>query len=139
MANIDTNLKFEFIDNSQEVLNELEEKMPEVLKAIGNELQKSVQNYMIEDQIYDTGRLYNSISYCTPSGDFSNLQAMNTPDDAIRGLREKNTVFYGSNVDYANYVETGTTRQRARHYIKIGTDRASPILEQVCEKILKGD
>ena len=94
-------IKFIFEDHSPEYLKELEKKKLEILKAFGNELQKSIQNFMIEDKIYDTGRLHGSISYCTPNGDFSNLQAMNSPNDAIKGVREKDTVFYGSNVEYA--------------------------------------
>jgi len=126
-------------DHSPEVLKELEKKKEEILIAFGNELQKSIQRFMIEDRVYDTGRLYNSISYCTPTKDVSNLQAMNTPDDAITGLREKDTVCYGSNVPYASYVENGTTKQRARRYVKIGTWRAEPKLKAVMEKILKLD
>ena len=101
MASIKRAITFLFEDHSPEYLKELERKKLEILKAFGNELQKSIQNFMIEDKIYDTGRLHGSISYCTPSGDYSNLQAMNSPNDAIRGLREKDTVFYGSNVPYA--------------------------------------
>jgi len=137
MANIGSAIKFIFEDNSPEYLKELEKKKLEILKAFGNELQKSIQNFMIEDKVYDTGRLHGSISYCTPSGDFSNLQAVNSPNDAIRGIREKDTVVYGSNVPYANYVENGTTKQRARRYVKIGTWRAEPKLKAVMEKILK--
>ena len=137
MANIGSAIKFIFEDHSPEYLKELEKKKLEILKAFGNELQKSIQNFMIEDKIYDTGRLHGSISYCTPSGDFSNLQAVNSPNDAIKGLREKDTVFYGSAVNYAEIVENGSTKQRARRYVKTGTYRAKPKLKAVMEKILK--
>ena len=137
MASIKPAIRFLFEDHSPEVLRELENKKEEILVAWGNELQKSIQNFMIEDAIYDTGRLKNSISYCTPKRDYSNLKHMNTPNDAIRGLREKDTVFYGSNVPYAEFVNGGTTKQRARRYMQIGTTRAQPQLKQVMEIILK--
>ena len=102
MAGIKPALKFVFEDHSPEVLKELEKKKLEILKAWGNELQKHIQKFMLlPPKVYDTGRLYNSISYCTPKGDYSNLKEMNTPSDAITGLWQKDTVFYGSNVPYA--------------------------------------
>lgn len=138
MSSIKPAIKFIFEDHSPEYLKELEKKKLEILKAFGNELQKSIQNFMLEaPQIYDTGRLHGSISFCTPAGDFNNLQDMNSPNDAIRGIREKDTVVYGSNVPYASYVENGTTKQRARRYVKTGTYRAKPKLKAVMEKILK--
>ena len=53
-------------DNSQKILNELENKMPEILDGLGNELYKSIYNFMTTDKIVDTGRLRGSISYSTP-------------------------------------------------------------------------
>ncbi len=139
MANIGAVVKWAMEDHTPEYLKELEKQKKEILKAWGNELQKSIQNFMREDQIYDTGRLMNSISYCTPKGDYSNLKEMNSPNDAIKGLRQEGTVFYGSNVPYASYVNSGTTKQRARRYIEIGTDRAKPNLEYLMEAKLKGE
>ena len=130
--------KIEIEDNSGKVLAELENKMPEVLNAMGNELYKSITDFMTQDKIVDTGRLRGSISYSTPYNDYSNPSLANTENDFIKGAREKDSVVYGSNVDYANYVETGTSKQRARNYVKIGTDRAVPQIKKVVEEVLKG-
>ena len=132
-------LKIEMEDNSKAVLNELEKKMPETLNGIGQELYKHIYQFMTEDKVVDTRRLRESISYSTPYNDYNNRTRSNTPTDFIQGVKEKRTVFYGSNVEYASYVETGTTKQRARRYLKTGTFRAVPRIKKVVENILKGE
>lgn len=132
-------MEVRFEDNSNLVLRELEKKMPEVLNGMGNELYKHITDFMVEDDVIDTRRLIGSISYSTPYNDYNNPNSANRPDDFIKGFREKDTVGYGSNVQYANFVETGTTKQRARHYLKTGTYRAVPRIKKVVEEILKGE
>ena len=129
----------EIEDNSNIFLKELEKKMPEILNALGNELYKHIYNFMTEDNIVDTGRLRGSISYSTPYNNYNNPTINNTLNDFIKDAKEKDTVVYGSNVEYASYVETGTTKQRARNYLKIGTYRAVPKMKSVVEQILKGE
>lgn len=133
------NIELKIEDNSSLVLQELEKKMPEMLNATGTELYKSITNFMVEDNIIDTGRLKGSISYSTPYNNYNAPSVANTPNDFIKDVKERNTVVYGSNVEYASFVETGTSRQRARHYLKTGTNRAVPIIKKVVENILKGE
>ncbi len=132
-------IEFEVEDNSEKVLREYENRKPELLNAFGNELYKSIYNFMTEDKIVDTGRLRGSISYSTEFNDYNQPTPANKTNDFIAGVREDNAVVYGSNVEYASFVETGTTKQRARHYIKVGTDRAVPQLIKAGEEVLKGD
>lgn len=125
-------------DNSQQVLNELQNKMPEVLNGLGNELYKSITNFMTEDNIVDTGRLRGSISYSTPYNNYNSPTPANKSSDFITGNTEKNSVLYGSNVEYASYVNSGTSKQRGRKFIETGTYRAVPQMKSVVEEILKG-
>lgn len=134
---MDITIKVE--DNTDLVRAELDAKMPEILNALGNELYKSIRNYMTEDNIVDTGRLRGSISYSTPYNDYNQPMSENQPNDFIQGIKEDKTVVYGSNVEYASYVNSGTSRQRARKFIETGTFRAIPQCEKVVEKILKGE
>lgn len=133
------NFSINISDNSAEVLNELDKLMPEMLNAVGNELYKSVYNFMTEDKIVDTGRLRGSISYSTPYNNYNNPISANEPSDFIKDVREKDTIIYGSNVPYASFVNSGTSRQRARKFIEIGTTRAIPQCKSVLKKILEGD
>lgn len=125
-------------DNSDRVLSELESKMPEMLNAMGNEFYKSIYNYMTEDKIVDTGRLRGSISYSTPYNNYSNPTIANKTEDFIKDIKIADSVVYGSNVEYASFVNSGTTKQRARKFIETGTYRAVPQLKRVVENILKG-
>lgn len=131
-------IEIEIEDNSGNFLNEYENRKPELLNAFGNELYKSIYNFMTEDKIVDTGRLRGSISYSTEFNDYNQPTPANEPNDFVKGVRENNSILYGSNVPYASFVETGTTKQRARNYIKIGTDRAVPQLEKAGEEVLRG-
>lgn len=126
-------------DNSKIALAEFEKKKIEMLNGCGTELYKAIYNQMTVDQVVDTGRLRGSISYSTPYEDYSNPTMVNKENDFITGVREENTVVYGSNVEYANYVETGTSKQRARNFLQIGTQNAILKCREVVEKVLKGD
>ena len=133
----DIEIKIE--DNSAKFLEELENKLPEIMNGVGNELYKSIYNYMTEDKVVDTGRLRGSISYSTSKKDYKNPMLANKGDDFITGNKEPNSVVYGSNVEYASYVNSGTSRQRARKFIENGTYRAVPQIKKVVETILKGE
>ena len=126
-------------DNSDKILQEFENKMPELLNALGNELYKSIYNVMTEDNVVDTGRLRGSISYSTKYNDYNNPIIANTPNDFIKGNQETNSVIYGSNVEYASYVNSGTSKQMARKFMENGTYRAVPQLKKTAEQILKGE
>lgn len=126
-------------DNSAKVLEELENKLPEIMNGVGNELYKSIYNYMTEDKVVDTGRLRGSISYSTSQKDYKNPMLANKGDDFITGNKEPNSVVYGSNVEYASYVNSGTSKQMARKFIENGTYRAVPQIKKVVETILKGE
>lgn len=126
-------------DNSQAIKDELEKKTPEILSAMGNELYKAIYNYMTEDKVVDTGRLRGSISYSTPTTNYNNPTSANKATDFITNANEKDTVVYGSNVEYASYVNSGTSRQRARKFMETGTNRAIPKCKGAVETILKGE
>ena len=132
-------VEFTIEDNTPQLLAELERKKPELLNAWGNELYKAIYDTMTVDKVVDTGRLRGSISYSTPYDDYKNPTPANKSDDFVQGVREENTVVYGSNVEYASYVNSGTSKQRARKFIENGTSRARPQIEAVAKKILKGE
>lgn len=132
-------IKIKIEDNSQKVKEELDKKMPEILSGLGNEIYKSIYDYMTSDKIVDTGRLRGSISFSTPYKNYSNLTLANRPEDVIKNIKVKDTIVYGSNVEYASYVNSGTSKQKARKFIENGTYRAVPQMQGVVEKILKGD
>ena len=81
-------------DNSDLVKNALEEQIEVALIAIG----MTAETYAKQDCPVDTGRLRNSITH------------------EVR--MDENATYIGSNVEYAAFVEMGTTRMKARPYLR---------------------
>lgn len=85
-------MEVKITDNSDKALEELQRKIEMALIAIGATAESHAKDYCP----VDTGRLRNSIS--------------NTHD--------ADSAYIGSNVEYAAYVELGTSRRKAKPYLK---------------------
>lgn len=101
-------------DNSDEFLNALPEQIEQALIAIG----LTAESYAKQDCPVDTGRLRNSIT------------------NAIRSDEE--SVYIGSNVEYAAFVELGTSRMKARPYLKPAATEHTAEYKALAEQALKG-
>ena len=102
-------VNFKFNSNAQAVLNEFEKKVERGFEAIGIEAEKDAKI----DTPVDSGRLRNSITFATQtyhSPGNSTIKAGETPADqqdyATKATPEKNALYLGSNVSYAEPVET---------------------------------
>ena len=85
-------MKVDYKDNSKQVLSAMEKGIKNGLEAIG----LTAETYAKKATPVDTGRLRNSISH-TVDGE---------------------AVYIGSNVEYAPYVELGTSRAKAHHMLQ---------------------
>ena len=115
-------MKVDYKDNSQQILSAMEKGKRNALTAIGATAETHVKDNITADDLIDTGRLRNSITYAT--GDYSGIgtytdnkkkkysdaKARNTPKDDEVGI--------GTNVEYAAYTELGTQHIAAHHYLK---------------------
>ncbi len=101
-------------DNSDEFLNALPEQIEAALVAIGF----TAETYAKNDCPVDTGRLRNSITNAVEMGE--------------------NAVYIGSNVEYAAFVELGTSRMKARPYLKPAATEHSAEYKALAEQALKG-
>ena len=99
-------------DNSDKALEELQRKMEMALTAIGATAEGHAKDYCP----VDTGRLRNSIS--------------NTHD--------ADSAYIGSNVEYAAYVELGTSRRKAKPYLKPAVTQHTAEYKELAEAALKG-
>lgn len=99
-------------DNTDKALEELQRKMDMALTAIGATAEGHAKDYCP----VDTGRLRNSIS--------------NTHDD--------DSAYIGSNVEYAAYVELGTSRRKAKPYLKPAVTQHTAEYKELAEAALKG-
>jgi len=107
-------IEFEVTDNSKEFLDALPEAIEAALTAIG----LTAETYAKEICPVDTGRLRNSITNAVDSGDQS--------------------VYIGTNVEYAAFVELGSSRQRPKPYLKPAATEHGDEYRAIAEQALRG-
>lgn len=118
MANIEI-----VVNNTDKVKSELAGRIPTILEAVGIEAEGNAVDE-INQLIYDTpespsyvrtGRLKNSITHVV-SGD---------------------AVYIGTNVEYAPYVELGTSRMKPRPFLKNAATKYEDDYKKIVEDGLK--
>lgn len=99
------------IDNSAQIKGMMEQAKARALEAIGLQ----AEGYAKKKCPKDTGRLQNSISHAT----------------------DKDSVYIGTNVEYAPYVELGTKRMDPRPYLKPAATEHSDEYRSIVERYMK--
>lgn len=122
MANIEVTLT----SNKDEILEALGEQLGQAMIAIGMAAESNAKQE-ITKAVYDTpesksgyvrtGRLRNSISY-----------GVDTDEPAV---------YIGSNVEYAPYVELGTSKMRARPFLKPAVENYAGEYKDLLEQAMK--
>ena len=100
-------MKVDYKDNSQQILSALEKGIKNGLESIG----LTAETYAKKATPVDTGRLRNSISH------------------AVDG----EAAYIGSNVEYAPYVELGTSRAKAHHMLQKAATEHSAEYKRLAE------
>lgn len=106
-------MKVEVTDNSKQVKAEFERAVLRALEECGL-FAESVAKKLCP---VDTGNLRNSISHTV--------------------ARDEQVAYVGTNVEYAPYVELGTSRQRAQPYLKPAVNDNANTYRQIIDKELK--
>lgn len=83
-------------DNSRKVEAELEAAVKRALMSCGVEAQSNARKYLTEKKAVDTGNLRNSVAYKV----------------------EGDTMAVGTDVEYAQHIEFGTYKMKARTYLE---------------------
>ena len=115
-------MKVDYKDNSQQILSALEKGKRNALTAIGATAETHTKENITADDLIDTGRLRNSITYAT--GDYSGIgtytdnKKKKYSDAKARNTPKDDEVAIGTNVEYAAYTELGTEKIAAHHYLK---------------------
>ena len=105
-----------FTSNVNDILRQLENGKRNALTAIGSSAETHTKDNITADDLIDTGRLRNSISH------------------SIDG----EAAYIGTNVEYAPYLELGTKKITAHHYLKRAvTDHQDEYKELAVEAIKK--
>ena len=111
-----------FTSNVNDILSALEKGKRNALTAIGATAETHTKENITADDLIDTGRLRNSITYAT--GDYSGIgtytdnNKKSYSDATARNTPKDDEVGIGTNVEYAAYTELGTQHIAAHHYLK---------------------
>ena len=104
-------MEVDYKDKSQQILSALEKGKRNALTAIG----ATAETYAKQETPVCTGRLRNSISH-TVDGE---------------------AVYIGSNVEYAPYVELGTSRAKAHHMLQKAAAEHSAEYKRLAEDAIQ--
>ena len=149
MAKKDIDIKITIEDNSDIVIDEMNRDVERALYASGVLIQEGATRaisgqYGEEYHAVDTGRLRASISFITPEHTENTLPndapQQSSVNDLLSGKADKNSVIFGSNVEYASFVENGTERgMTKRPFLRKGVDIKTPEIEKKVQSIFKGE
>lgn len=128
---------FNIKNNFAEVTKELAEKIEAWLEAVGEDAASTAA----EVAPVDTGRLKNSITCATPiyQSDPNKYggKAAEITDFIPLGKPEEGSVYIGTNVEYAEYQEMGTSKNPAHHFIQFGMTAHRDEYKKMLEENLK--
>ena len=129
--------------HKDEVLDELDSKVEIALEMVGLEAEK----YAKMKCPVDTGLLRNSITHAldgesTAISEYTdNLgkQSGSYDGEAPKGAGNKRVVYIGTNVEYAQDVEYGTSKQKAQPYLKPAVTNHIDEYKKIVKSTLKED
>ena len=115
-------MKVDYKDYSKEVLAALEKGKHNALTAIGATAETHTKDNITADDLIDTGRLRNSITFATGDylgiGTYTDNKKKKYSDAKARNTPKDDEVAIGTNVEYAAYTELGTEKITAHYYLK---------------------
>lgn len=130
-------MKVKIEDHSQEVIRNTDLAILEALEIIGGKLERYAKQKLTSTGAVDTGLLRNSVTYAVSGGgtsiqsyhadkDSSGVSARSKKAGTIKvgrytgtvGSQNEKAVYVGTNVEYAPYIEFGTSRMNPRPYLK---------------------
>ena len=109
-------MKVDIKDNSKLFLEEFQNKVEQALLTIG----ENAQGFAVDDCPVDTGRLRNSINYAV--------------------IVPEKTVYLGTDVEYAKYVEFGDNAHHATgkaHFLRDAATTHNDLYKEIAKAALK--
>ena len=111
-----------FTSNVNDILSALEKGKRNALTAIGATAETHTKDNITADDLIDTGRLRNSITYAAGDylgiGTYTDNKKKKYSDAKARNTPKDDEVAIGTNVEYAPYLELGTKKITAHNYLK---------------------
>lgn len=128
MANIEVSLK---ANNTAEIKEALGEAVQKALTEIGMQ----VENYATLLCPVDTGRLRGSITFATATNQDSTREPAESTD-GVQETPDENSVVIGTNVEYAAYVEMGTSKSSPQPFLEPAVTGHVDEYQQIVEECL---
>ncbi len=130
------NISVNITDNSDEVRRTFSEALEKALMEMGIEAEAHAKEIITAKGAIDTGRLRNSITWAI-AGEKANISSYNADRgeggtyEGTAPKRNEPAVYIGTNIEYAPWVEGGTSRMPPRPFIRpaIMRDEYKEILE----------
>ena len=101
-------MKVDYKDNSKQILSALEKGKRNALTAIGSTAETHAKDNITADELVDTGRLRNSITFATGDylgiGTYTDKNKKSYSDATARNTPKDDEVGIGTNVEYAAFV-----------------------------------
>lgn len=123
--------KDEAVERAMQQIGMAAETYAKALCPVGTPESTGIPGYM-------GGTLRGSITFATEEQHSSGEAPATAPDYETHGKPEKGTVYIGTNVEYAPYVEMGTVKMAARPYLGPAMSNNIAEYKGIMERELKG-
>ena len=139
-------MNISFKSNRKDCLSELDQASERALFICGGKAESYAKQNLTDNGSVDTGLLRNSItfarggqkantsSYAASKGGVSGSYSGTAPSDKSG----EKSVYIGTNVEYAPYVELGTVRTRAKPYLRPAAENHGEEYKKIIRNELSG-
>ena len=134
------------ISNVKEAIKLKDTAVERALIRIGEVVSSAAQEELSRPKMHadgsvrpnvDTGRLRNSIIYATNTKQSYGKAPAESTDYKLNGVVEEGKVVVGTNVEYAPYVEMGTSKSAPYPYLKPAVQNSTNVIKEIIEEELK--
>lgn len=134
------------ISNVKEQIKLKNEAVERAMVRIGETVESAAKDELSRPKMHadgsvrpnvDTGRLRNSVIYATSKKQSYGTAPAETADYTLHGVVEQGKVVVGTNVEYAPYIEMGTSKSPPYPFLKPAVQNSVGVIKEIIEEELK--